>query len=344
MRQCAYNTDPRPVAGGFVQKKAFSKINLILDVIARRQDGYHEVRSVMQSLELHDTVTIEVLPSSCELSASDEMGESRDITGFRNLYQKRQKVPADCNFILTCSDEALPTDDRNLVTRAAKYMIQEYDITQAVRIHLEKRIPTAAGLAGGSSDCAATISGINELFCLNIPLSTSDESQPSLMSIGKGFGADVPFCLLGGTALAEGIGEKLTPLPIHPPCWVLLVCPNIPVSTKEIFGKYNPAFSSPGNVPDMVQSLAQGNIRQIAANFSNDLTQVTTKLHPEILDIIDFLKVNGALNAAMSGSGPSVFGYFLDEETAYRAASIFESRPKNRPENKLGKVFLTKIS
>ena len=319
----AYKTSPRPRAGGFVQIRAFSKINLILDVLGKRPDGYHDVRTVMQTLALHDMLTISIVPTQRE------------------------------RFQLECSNPNLPTDERNLVTRAARYMIQEYDITLPVHIHLEKRIPIAAGLAGGSSDCAATLAGLNNLFNLNIPmfcdtLETECEAQQkvhknalhsvkqqSLMAIGLRFGADVPFCLLGGTALAEGIGERLTPLTPHPHCWVVLACPNIRVSTKSVFGRVNLDTISPNNATAMINALTQGSLQQIAANLSNDLTKVTAAIHPVIYDLIDEMKNQGATGASMSGSGPSVFGYFSNRESAKKAQKNLE--------NIAGRAFLTEI-
>jgi len=257
----------------------------------------------MQTLSLHDVVTIRIDDDS------------------KN------------NFRLTCSNPSLPTDDRNLVTRAAKFMISEYGITQPIHIHLEKNIPIAAGLGGGSSDCAATLTGINNLFDLRIPLHTEEqfiecteaqfikctEEQLSLAKIGQRFGADVPFCLVGGTALAEGIGEKLTPLSSHPQCYVLLACPDIPVSTKEIFGMYTPPITRQNCIPTMIQAINDSDLNQIADNFSNDLTHITARIHPKINTIINEMKNQGALNAAMSGSGPSVFGYFTDKGMAEKA-------------------------
>jgi len=254
----------------------------------------------MQTLELHDTLTI---------------------------------TSAGEGFTLTCSDKNLPTDDRNLVTRAAKYLIKQHNIRQPISIHLEKRIPEAAGLAGGSSDCAATLMGINALFNLQIPLHSSNQC-PSLMSIGKAFGADVPFCLMGGTALAEGIGEELTPLPTHPPTTVLLVCPNIRVSTAAVFARYDPKNSSPSNMQAMINALHDSNVADIASNFSNDLTQITTKMHPKIDEIITQMKTHGALGAAMSGSGPTVFGYFDSEESAMYAKKKLAHA---------GRVYLTSV-
>ena len=286
--------------------RAFSKINLILDVINKRADGYHELQSIMQTLALHDTVTI-----------------TRDSGSLPN-------------FVLTCSDPNLPTDESNLVTQAAKYIIEKYNIALPVRIQLEKRIPQAAGLAGGSSDCAATLAGLNILFNLNIPLHNGGQSSESLMSIGQRFGADVPFCLLGGTALAEGIGEQLTPLPPHPHCWVVLFCPNIPVSTAEVFKNWKPNMNLPGNISAMVQALSNKDLNEIAANFSNNLTHITAKTHPIINQLIDTMKIKGALNAAMSGSGPTIFGYFNNKEAAEKAHRYFE--------NIAGRAFLTEIT
>ncbi|MCL2378464.1 MAG: 4-(cytidine 5'-diphospho)-2-C-methyl-D-erythritol kinase [Defluviitaleaceae bacterium] len=312
-----------------MQIRAFSKINLLLEVVKKRQDGYHELVSVMQSLALSDTVTISMANNS-EISHAIE---------------------------LVCNNPNLPTDDRNLVTRAAKYMIQEYNIRQPIKIQLEKRIPIAAGLAGGSSDCAAALLGINKLFDLGIPLYSAKQASQtvasycpskaqiqnkaaSLMEIGKQFGADVPFCLManaaaegGATALAEGIGEKLTPLAPHPNVWVVLVCPGIPVSTADIFSRYNAKMhtqpladgqsNTASNCSAMINAITKGDVHAITANFKNDLSQITTQLHPEVQNIINEMKNQGAIGAAMSGSGPSVFGYFSDKKSAEKAYKNF---------------------
>ena len=305
---------------------AFSKINLILEVVGKRQDGYHELKSIMQSLALHDTLTIETAVSN----------------GASHAPRATQG-----NFQLICSDPNLPTDDRNLVTRAAKYMMQEYNITTPVSIKLEKRIPVAAGLAGGSSDCAAALLGLNNLFNLNIPLHST--SQTSLMEIGKRFGADVPFCLMANaspksvTALAEGIGEKLTQLAPHPFMWVVLACPDIPVSTPGIFGRLGATALTQARInshesacPVMIQALEKSDNHAIFANLKNDLARVTIELYPEIQDIIDEMKNHDAQCAAMSGSGPSVYGYFTQKEQAEKAYKNFQ--------NITGRIFLTKIN
>jgi len=315
-RLCAHMSNPRPRAGGFVQMRAFSKINLILDVVKKRTDGYHELRSIMQTLALHDTITIEIMEENTEES----------LEGLKENPE---------SFILSCDDQALPVDNRNLVTKAAKYIIEEYNITQPIRIQLEKRIPQAAGLGGGSSDCAATMVGLDKLFNLNIPLHSGGQCTHSLMSIGKGFGADVPFFLLGGTALAEGIGEQLTPLSPHPHCWVVLACPDIHVSTAEIFGKWKSGITSHSNITSMIQAIELGDVRKISDYFGNDFTQITTGLHPSVHILIKEMKSQGALNASMSGTGPTVFGYFDHKETAEKA--------QKHMYNMTRKAFLTEI-
>jgi len=264
----------------------------------------------MQTISLYDTLTICVAPK----------GEPP--------------------FRLTCSDSNLATGDTNLVTKAAKFMVSKYGITHPIHIHLEKHIPIAAGLAGGSSNCAATLRGINNLFDLRIPLHTLSEQHAlikhsSLVEIGSKFGADVPFCIMGGTALAEGVGERLTQLPAHPSCWVVLACPNIPISTKSIFEKYTPPATRQDIITPMLQALKIGNVDKITQCFSNDLTNITAGIYPKINEYISEMKTQGAINAAMSGSGPSVFGYFNDKEIAIKA--------KERLEKIAGRAFLTEI-
>ena len=281
--------NPRPGAGGFVKLQAYAKINLFLDVLRKRPDGYHDIVSVMQSVGLCDDLRI---------SCSETTGE---------------------RVSLTCNDPTLPTDESNLVVKAAKLLTEKYKIEYPIQIELTKRIPVGAGLAGGSSDCAATLRGINTLFQLNIPMK-------ELTEIGRTLGADVPFCLMGGTALCEGIGEILTPLPQHPPCHIVLITPGIHVSTAEVFSRLNLVKTSiPGHTSDtkglisLKNALANGNVSQIAASFYNVFTPVTAGLHPEISDIISELRSCDALGASMSGTGSAVFAYFDNETYAQRA-------------------------
>lgn len=275
--------NPRPIAGGFVQMQAFAKINLFLDVVGKREDGYHNIVSVMQSVDLCDDLLISAIPEGIQLS---------------------------------CDNPALPTDEKNLIVKAAKALISEFAIPHGFRIELTKRIPLGAGLAGGSSDCAATLHGINKLCGLNIPF-------PRLLEIGKSLGADVPFCLTGGTALTEGIGEKITPLQAHPSCFILIVCPKIHVSTGEIFSRLS-AYET-ASPKKILNAISKKNLQQISTSFYNIFTPITSALHTEISDLIFQLKKLGAMNAEMSGTGSSVFAYFNNEKSALNALDIFRN-------------------
>jgi 4-diphosphocytidyl-2-C-methyl-D-erythritol kinase len=238
----------------------------------------------MQTLRLHDTV----------------------------LIRKIDKYP----FRFICEPEGLPTDERNLVYRAAKFIINEFGISRGIFIKLTKRIPVSAGLGGGSADCAATLIGMNELF--NLGLSTGQ-----LVEIAGTFGADVPFCILGGTVLARGVGEVLTPLPAHPPVWVLLAKPPFNVSTASVFKAWTPNGQAP---PDKAAAITEGfkngDLTAITQNFYNALLPITARMHPVIEALLTTIRESGALGASMSGSGPTCFGYFCTlqaAEAAYRA-------------------------
>ncbi len=270
--------------------KARAKINLALDVINRRQDGYHNLVSIMQTLSLYDTL----------------------------LIKKVDKFP----FKFVCNTKWLPTDDKNIVFKTAKLLINEYNIKDGVFIELVKNIPISAGLAGGSSDCAATLIGMRKLFDLPI-------SNDELLSIGKSLGADVPYCIMRGTMLAEGIGEKLTPIiPPHPSnVYVLLVRPPIFVSTATVFKKLdlNKVTERP-NIGGIIRHIRKGDIRGVARNFCNVLETVTINMHPIILDIKNTMQSCNTLGCLMSGSGPTVFGYFERKEHAFFAASVIKKR------------------
>lgn len=259
---------------------AYAKINLFLDVIGKRGDGYHDLVSVMQSISLCDELEFFVFGDGVQLNAGT--------------------VP-----------QGFPLDDANLIVRAAKFLINEYKIPHGVKINLRKRIPMGAGLGGGSSDCAAVLHGMNELFSLGIPIHR-------LMEIGAHFGADVPFCLLGGTALAEGIGEKLTLLVPHSPCWVVLACPDIHVSTRVAFEQLH-VNGANASYSAFESAYGTGDISKIANNFFNIFTPITAKMHPEISQAIAALKKHGAINAEMTGTGSAVFGYFKNENDAILA-------------------------
>jgi 4-diphosphocytidyl-2-C-methyl-D-erythritol kinase len=267
--------------------KARAKINVALDVVGKRADGYHELKTVMQTLYLHDVVTI-------------------------------KKVRKENYLKLSCSKDWLPTDERNLAYRAADYMLKTYGLDSGVYIELEKNIPVAAGLAGGSSDCAAVLVGMRNLY--NLPLSLND-----LAETGVRFGADVPYCVKRGTMLAEGIGERLTRLPPFPDAHVLLVKPPVSVSTAEVFGEYvleNRRIEFDG----LLKFIAEKNLCGICSMMENALESVTARKFGIITDIKETMAQNGALGCLMSGSGPTVFGLFDGTEDVRKAANAVRAR------------------
>ena len=264
-----------------ISLKALAKINLGLDVLGKREDGYHEVRMVMQTIHLYDRVEI-------------KKTRSPHIHVETNLYY-------------------LPVNEDNLVYRAAKLMKDEFLIKEGVRIVLQKFIPVAAGLAGGSSDAAAVLVGMNRIFNLGL-------KQNKLMELGLKIGADVPFCIMRGTALAEGIGEKLTALPPMPKCPVLIAKPAISVSTKAVYEglKLYDGMEHP-DIDGVMEGIQQKDLKGVASHMGNILETVTIPMYPVIEDIKKLMLENGALNAMMSGSGPTVFGLFPNEKEIRRA-------------------------
>lgn len=265
-----------------ISLKALAKINIGLDVTGIRDDGYHEVRMIMQTVNLFDKVVIK--------KATD--GE---ITMSTNL-------------------RFLPVNNDNLCIKAAKLLLEEFSIKTGVHIDLEKHIPVAAGMAGGSTDAAAVLYGINKMFNLKL-------SQKELMARGVKIGADVPYCIMRGTALAEGIGEVLSP--IHPmvKCPVLIAKPGISVSTKQVYESLDSCFDKVKH-PDIDQLITDINnqdLKAICDHMGNVLEEVTIPLHPIISDIKQNMLDNGAMGAMMSGSGPTVFGFFEDNKTAKAA-------------------------
>ena len=264
-----------------ISLKALAKINLGLDVLGKREDGYHEVRMVMQTIHLYDRVEI-------------KKTRSPHIHVETNLYY-------------------LPVNEDNLVYRAAKLMKDEFQIKEGVRIVLQKFIPVAAGLAGGSSDAAAVLVGMNRIFNLGL-------KQNKLMELGLKIGADVPFCIMRGTALAEGIGEKLTALPPMPKCPVLIAKPAISVSTKAVYEglKLYDGMEHP-DIDGVMEGIQQKDLKGVSSHMGNILETVTIPMYPVIEDIKKLMLENGALNAMMSGSGPTVFGLFPNEKEIRRA-------------------------
>lgn len=277
--------------------QAFAKINLGLDVLGKREDGYHEVRMIMQTIRMYDQL---------DMRKSVEPG-----------------------IHLTTNKKYIPVDENNLVWRAAKLMMDTCGIIEGVSIHLHKVIPVAAGMAGGSSDAAATLVGMNRLFHCGL-------SKEKLMELGVQIGADVPYCVLRGTALAQGIGEKLTVLPPMPDCWILIGKPGISVSTKYVYTTLdlNTDTVHP-DIDGMKKALEDGNLYGITERMGNVLQDVTIPAYPEVERIKEQMKTLGAVNAMMSGSGPTVFGIFDNEEKAQEACQ------KLRESGSCQQVFLT---
>ena len=263
--------------------KAYGKINLGLDVTGLREDGYHEVRMVMQTVGLHDRI---------ELYRCQKPGIRLET----NLYY-------------------LPVNEQNLAYKAAKLLMDEFSIQEGLAIHLRKFIPVAAGMAGGSADAASVLFGVNRMFGLGLTVK-------ELMERGVKLGADIPYCLMRGTALAEGIGEKLTALPPMPQCQVLIAKPGISVSTKTVYKALDETELRPQDHPDidgLVDAISAGSLPQIAGRLGNVLELVTASRYPVIYQLRDAMREYGAVGAMMSGSGPTVFGIFTNPRGAQAA-------------------------
>ena len=260
-----------------IKLKAMAKINLGLDVTRKREDGYHEVRMIMQSINMYDQIRLSP------------------------LEEPQIRVKTNVSF--------LPVNEDNLVYKAAKLLMDEFQVTSGVEIDLRKFIPTAAGMGGGSSDAAAVLVGVNRMFQLGL-------TKRELMERSVAIGADVPFCVLRGTALAEGIGEILTPLPSLPKCFVLIAKPPI-------------------NIDGQIRALQDGDLEAVCKKMGNVLETVTIPAYPIIQTIKDKMMQCGAVNAMMSGSGPTVFGIFNEREQAEKAAELL------REEDKIRQMFVT---
>lgn len=258
-------------------RKAYAKINLGLDVVRRLENGYHEVRMIMQTVGIYDVLTFKAAQS-----------------GIR----------------ITTDSAELPVGEDNLIYRAARLLMEEGNVSMGVDIHLEKHIPIAAGMAGGSSDAAATLLGLNELFSLGMP-------EERLRQLGVRIGADVPYCIMGGTALAEGIGELLTPLPPAPQCVLLIAKPDIQVSTKYVYEHLDAGntWQHP-DIDGMRCAIESGDLSGVSARLGNVLETVTIEAHP-VIDRIKREMISGsARGSLMSGSGPTVFGIYDSREQA----------------------------
>ena len=266
-----------------IQLKALAKINLGLDVLRRREDGYHEVKMIMQTIGLHDDLEI-------------RKTKTPGIQVKTNLYY-------------------LPPNENNLVYKAVKLLMDEFQIQDGVSIQLKKRIPVAAGMAGGSSDGAAVLWGINQMYGLGL-------SMQALMERGVRLGADVPYCIQRGTALAEGIGEKLSVLPPMPKCTILIAKPGISVSTKFVYENLHANDLKPEQHPDvdsMIEAMRQKDLGLLCSRMGNVLETVTIPAYPVINEIKRTMMDNGAIGSMMSGSGPTVFGIFDSPVAAKQA-------------------------
>lgn len=282
-----------------ISLKALAKINLGLDVVRRREDGYHEVRMIMQTIHLYDRLDI------------------------KRTKESGIQIQTNLSF--------LPVNENNLIYKAAKLLMDEFSITDGVSVKLDKRIPVAAGMAGGSTDAAAMLFGMNRLFSLGL-------TKRQLMERGVQIGADVPYCIMRGTALAEGIGEELSPLAPMVKCPVLIAKPSISVSTKFVY--QNLKLDDTTVHPDidlLIADIRAKNLYDIAAHMGNVLETVTIPNYPVIDEIKKHMLSHGAVGAMMSGSGPTVFGLFDDEDIAKKAYKAMRSSHLAR------QVYLTSV-
>lgn len=269
-----------------IELRSHAKINLGLDVIGRRENGYHDVRMIMQTVFLYDVVQM-------------EKTKEEGIFLTTNLFY-------------------LPNDQNNLAYRAAQMLKEEFHLQGGIKIALNKRIPVSAGLAGGSSNAAAVLVGMNIMYDLGL-------TEKELMERGVKLGADVPYCIMRGTVLAEGIGEILTPLSPFPKCYVLLAKPGINVSTQKVYESLDALedIKHP-NIDGILAGLDNQDIHQVVSNMGNVLEQVTIARYPVIEKIKMAMKEAGAMNAMMSGSGPTVFGIFEKKADAWKAKELIK--------------------
>lgn len=274
-----------------IELKAYGKINIGLDVIRKREDGYHDLDMIMQTVGVYDDVII-----------SKEDGTKT------------------CEIEVSTDADILPNDKGNLAFMAAKVLMEAYDIKAKVKIYINKRIPIAGGMAGGSADCAAVLRGVNQLFQLGI----SDEQ---LQEYGVKLGADVPYCIVGGTKRAQGIGEILTDLPTPPKCYVIIAKPDAFVSTKFVYSHIRPAqIENHPDIDGIIESIKAGDLYGMCEKIANVMEDVTIPEYPIIQKVKDILKSNGAVNALMSGSGPTVFGIYDDEEKAKQSMDALSGK------------------
>lgn len=275
--------------------KAYAKINISLDVTGKREDGYHLLRMIMQTIDLYDLITVE-----------------ESMSGIN----------------ITCNRPYVPTDNRNLAYKAAKLFMENYDIRSGVNINIRKNIPVAAGLAGGSTDAASVLKSMRDIFKPSV-------EDKELMELGIKIGADVPYCIVGGTALCEGVGEIVSPLKPFKDYILVLVKPNFGVSTKDVYSALDLSkiFKHP-ETDELMRAMEQGDIGFVSKNMKNILENVTLKKHQSLREIKkDFIKME-ALGTLMSGSGPTIFGFFED---MLKAKSCYD-----KMKEKYREVFITR--
>ena len=284
--------------------RAYGKINLGLDVLRKREDGYHDVRMIMQTVGLYDQIDL--------------------------FFRQEPGIEIETNL------SYLPVNENNLVYKAAHLLMEEFQVKNGVFIRLRKLIPVAAGMAGGSSDAAAVLVGVNKMFHLGL-------SIEELMKRGVKIGADVPYCIMRGTALSEGIGEKLTALPPMPQRQVLLAKPAISVSTKYVYENLHANSLKPEQHPDidgMIEAITAGDLLGVSAHLGNVLELVTAKKYPVIEEIKEVMRRYGAVGAMMSGSGPTVFGLFDNPKAA---SDAYEELRYGQSRELAKQVYLTNI-
>lgn len=260
--------------------RAHGKINLSLDIVGKREDGYHLLKMVMQSIELHDEI---------------------------ELYERADGIS------LSCDKEYVPTDQRNIAYKAAELLLRDAKEKRGVHIHIKKNIPVAAGLAGGSTDAAAVLKGLNAFYELGY-------SEEALMSLGLSLGADVPFCLKGGTCLCEGIGEVVTPLPSFQNKTLVLVKPPFGVSTKDAYGAFSlEKINRHVETGKLISAMQQEDLHGVHYYVRNLLENVVLQKHPVVKSIKQQVAKSGAQVTLMSGSGPTVYGIYEEEAVARKA-------------------------
>lgn len=271
-----------------LELKAYGKINLGLDVIRKRSDGYHDLDMVMQMVDVYDDVILTRI-------------EGAEI-------------------VVRTDTAVLSNGKDNLAYMAAKMLMDEFGIDQGLEITIRKRIPIAGGMAGGSSDCAATLTGVNQMFDLGL-------STEELMERGVRLGADVPYCILGGTAIARGIGDILTPLPTPPKCHVIIAKPPVSVSTAFVYGNIKPdKIKKRPDIDEMVSAIRTQDLYKLAKSLYNVMEGITVPQYPIIQEIKMVMLNNGALNSIMSGSGPTVFGLYDDKGKAEQTVELLKEK------------------